>query len=137
MRTTLLAAIAALLLASPFAFSQDPASDRTLSAQGDAEAGRTVFFRCQACHRVTGGARPLAGPNLDNIFGRMAGTSDTYPPYSKAVRESGIVWSEQALNQWMADPQNFLPGNKMPFAGVRSEQDRKDLLAFLRQATEN
>lgn len=125
-----------LALTSPTAFAQDGASDRTYSTAGDAKAGRTAFFKCRACHNLDGDQNPKAGPNLDKIFGRMAGTSDSYQGYSKALRESAIVWSEAALDQWFGDPQNYLPGNKMAFAGIRSEQERKDLIAYLRDATE-
>ena len=59
-----------------------------------------------------------------------------YKGYSKALKESAIIWSETLLDQWLSNPQNFLPGNKMPFAGIRSAQDRADLMAYLREATE-
>ena len=124
----------ALAVTGP-AFAQDP-DDRTLSSQGDAGAGQLTFLKCQACHTLGDMGTATVGPNLANIFGRMAGTSDSYTGYSKALKESGIIWNEGALNEWMNDPQNFLPGNKMPFAGIRGEQERKNLLAFLRQATE-
>ena len=129
--------ISLLVMAAPVqTFAQSP-DDRALSKQGDAEAGRITFMKCQACHTLGQDGGATVGPNLANIFGRMAGTSDSYASYSKALRESGIVWSEQELDNWTRDPQNFLPGNKMPFAGIRSEQERKDLLAYLREATEN
>lgn len=111
--------------------------DTSISKNGDAEAGRIIFQQCRACHNLDGDAAPKLGPNLDNIFGRMAGTSGTYARYSKALRESGIIWSEKELDKWLADPKNYLPGNKMPFAGVRAEQARADLIAYLREATEN
>lgn len=136
MKTILFIALSAFVLIVPvLAFGED-AADTTLSAAGNAEAGRLSFLKCQACHTLGDGDGATIGPNLANIFGRMAGSSITYTTYSKALRESGIVWNEQALDQWMRDPQNFLPGNKMPFAGIRSAQERKDLLAYLRQATE-
>lgn len=125
-----------LALTSTAALAQDGASDRGYSTAGDVAAGRITFLKCRACHNLNGNQTPKAGPNLDKIFGRMAGTSDSYTGYSKALRESGINWSEAALDQWLKDPQNFLPGNKMPFAGIRSEQERKDLVAYLREATE-
>jgi len=123
------------LAASP-CLAQNGTQDFSLSAAGDAEAGRTAFLKCRACHNLEGNQVHKTGPNLDKIFGRMAGTSPDYAEYSKALSESGIVWNEAELNHWLSDPQNFLPGNKMPFAGIRSDQERKDLIAYIREATE-
>jgi len=124
-----------LALSGAKALAQNGAGDLSYSSAGDAAAGRTTFLKCRACHNLDGRQKHKTGPNLDNIFGRMAGTSPDYT-YSKALGESGIIWNEAALNQWLSDPQNFLPGNKMPFAGIRSEQERNDLIAYLREATE-
>jgi cytochrome c len=127
----------AILVFSVFAFSANGLAadgDRALSAQGDAGRGRIAFLTCQACHNLSPGGPAKLGPNLDNIFGRIAGTSPAYAGYSKALRESGIVWDERTLDEWLKNPQNVLPGTKMPFAGIRSEQERADLLAFLRAA---
>ncbi len=130
--------IAAALLGFGVAWAQDGAGgDTPLSSIGDAGAGRTVFQKCQACHSLTPRGPALAGPNLDNFFGRMAGTSANYNGYSKALMESGIIWNEWALDQWLRDPQNFLPGNKMPFAGIRTAKERADLMAYLREETED
>ena len=128
---TIFLALLIMLLGFGIAFSQDGAEDNSLSAGGDATAGKKVFLKCQACHNPGAAETHKFGPNLDNIFGRMAATSANYKGYSKALRESAIVWDEAALDQWLRDPQNFLPGNKMPFAGIRSAQDRADLMAYL------
>lgn len=128
--------LAAALFGAQMATAQD--GDTTpLSSIGNAEAGRTVFRKCQACHSLEPGGAARAGPNLDNFFGTMAGTSASYNGYSKALVESGIIWNEWVLDQWLSDPQNFLPGNKMPFAGIRSAKERADLMAYLRQETED
>ena len=84
---------------------------------------------------MTGDKRPRTGPNLDNLFGRKAGTSESYTRYSKALQEADFVWTEQLLDEWLQKPNTFLPGNKMQFAGLRKEQDRRDLMAYLREAT--
>lgn len=106
-----------------------------LSRAGDAKKGERVFGRCRACH-VVAGRQTSTGPSLQNIFGRPAGTEPGYGIYSKALRESGIVWNERTLDEWMSSPLDFLPGNKMNLAPVRNAQDRMDLLAYLREATE-
>lgn len=127
--------LAAVHFGAQVATAQD--GDTTpLSSIGNAEAGRPAFQKCQACHSLSPRGPALAGPNLDNFFGRMAGTLASYNDYSKALMESGIVWNEWALDQWLRDPQNFLPGNKMPFAGIRSAEERADLMAYLRQETQ-
>lgn len=110
--------------------------ETSISRTGNAEAGRVVFQKCGACHNLQANPAPLLGPNLDNIFGRMAGTSKNYNRYSRALKDSGIVWSEIEIDNWLSDPNNYLPGNKMPFAGLRAKQDRADLIAYLRAATE-
>lgn len=110
------------------------AGDVTLSKQGNADKGRRVFNRCKACHNLTAANRTRLGPNLDALFGRKAGTASNYK-YSRALKDADFVWTEAHLNDWLTKPNTFLPGNKMQFAGVRREQDRKDLIAYLRKAT--
>lgn len=131
-------ALASALLLAPMVVVNGPASadptDTTLSAAGDASNGKRLFNRCRACHNLTDAARTRVGPNLDGLFGRAAGKDEGYR-YSKALAEADFVWTEKELNDWLAQPRTFLPGNKMAFAGLRKEQDRKDLLAYLRTAT--
>ena len=133
-KTALLIALTAtpLLSALPAA-NADPA-DTSISAAGDATKGQRLFNRCKACHNLSATARRRIGPNLDNLFGRQAGSQDGFK-YSKALQEADFVWTEKNLDEWLAQPRTFLPGNKMAFAGLRKEQDRKDLMAYLREAT--
>ena len=115
------------------AASADPA-DTTISSQGDAEKGKRLFNRCKACHNLTATARRRIGPNLDSLFGREAGSREGFK-YSKALMDADFTWTEKNLDDWLAQPRSFLPGDKMAFAGLRKEQDRKDLMAYLRVAT--
>ncbi|GAB4143544.1 MAG: hypothetical protein Tsb0016_12690 [Sphingomonadales bacterium] len=127
-----------LMGASLPSHAQDSVEDPfALSSAGDAEKGRMVFNRCRACHVLSADApqRPT-GPHLGGIFGRQTAADPNFPRYSAALREADFAWTEQKLDQWLANPRGFLPGNKMAFAGLRNEQDRKDLIAYLRQATE-
>ncbi|MEX0298820.1 MAG: cytochrome c family protein [Kordiimonas sp.] len=110
------------------------ANDTTLSAGGNPEAGRRVFNRCKACHNLTNSGRSRLGPNLGSLFGRKAGTTEGYK-YSRALKDSDFSWTEKNLNEWLTKPNSFLPGNKMQFSGVPRESDRKNLIAYLRQAT--
>ncbi len=106
--------------------------DRTLSSAGDAVKGKRVFMRCQACHTLVAGQHRM-GPSIANLFGQKAGSAAGFPRYSSALKEADFLWTEAALDEWLASPKAFLPGNKMPFAGLRNPQDRKDLLAYLRE----
>lgn len=100
----------------------------------DYENGRRAFARCRACHTVTQGGPDMTGPNLWGVFGRQAGGRDGYN-YSKALQEAGFVWDGAQLDQWLAQPRTFLPGNKMNFPGVPDDQDRRDLIAWLKVET--
>lgn len=117
----------------PTAADDNPAST-AISVHGDAEKGKRIFNRCKACHNLTAAERSRMGPNLDGLFGRQAGSKDDYK-YSKALAEADFVWTEEKLDAWLGSPKTFLPGNKMAFAGLRKEQDRMDLMAYLRTAT--
>lgn len=128
-------AIAALFSASGLpASAQDDPSATPISSGGDAAKGKRIFARCKACHNLTAAPRSRMGPNLDGLFGRHVGAYEGYK-YSKALGEADFVWTEEKLDHWLTQPKTFVPGNKMAFAGLRKEQDRKDLLAYLRQAT--
>lgn len=137
MKKTIAAFIATAALFSvtslPAGAQDDPAAT-PISSGGDATKGQRLFARCKACHNLTSAARSRMGPNLDGLFGREAGAYEGYR-YSKALAEADFIWTEDKLDQWLAQPKTFMPGNKMAFAGLRKEQDRKDLMAYLRQAT--
>lgn len=101
-------------------------------AAGDAEAGRRGFAKCASCHQVGPSARAGFGPQLNGIIGRQAGATADYN-YSAAMKNSGIVWTEDRLAAFLKSPDEVVPGNKMRFFGIRSEQQVADLLAYLRQ----
>lgn len=133
-----LALVAALSpLAAPAVIADDDPTSTAISTGGDATKGKRLFNRCKACHNLTASDRAKLGPNLDNLFGRQAGTSESFTRYSKALTEADFVWTEEKLDAWLTSPRTFLPGNKMQFAGLRKEQDRKDLMAYLRDATKD
>ena len=95
---------------------------------GDAAAGRLVFRKCQACHSMEPG-KTLLGPSLAGILGRTAGADANYN-YSPAMKQANVVWDAKSLDAYLADPQKVVPGNKMPFPGLKTEQDRADVIAF-------
>lgn len=96
----------------------------------DLDNGRRVFARCRACHTVAEGARNMTGPNLWGVFGQPAAAREDFN-YSPALREAGFDWDAERLDQWLENPREFLPGNRMAFAGVREPDDRRDLIAWL------
>jgi len=73
--------------------------------------------------------KALLGPSLAGIIGRKAGAEANYN-YSPAMKQANIVWDAKALDAYLADPQKVVPGNKMPFPGLKTEQDRADVIAF-------
>jgi nitrite reductase (NO-forming) len=101
-------------------------------AQTDVAAGREVFRMCQACHSLDPG-RNLIGPSLAGLIGRKAGTASGFD-YSEAMKQTNITWDAKSLNAYLADPQKVVPGNKMPFGGLKSDLDRQELIAYLEVA---
>jgi cytochrome c len=104
--------------------------------EGDALAARgaAVFGTCAVCHTLTPDGGNRAGPTLFGVFGRRVGSVDGYP-YSKALLESDIVWSEETIGElFEKGPEHVVPGTKMPLQRLGSGEDRKALLHFLREA---
>ncbi|MCP3054908.1 c-type cytochrome [Aurantimonas marianensis] len=102
-------------------------------ATGDADAGKKVFNKCRACHAVGEGAANKIGPHLNELFGRAAGGLSDYK-YSAALTtagENGVVWDEATLSEFLADPKGFASGTKMGFAGLKKEDDRDNVIAYL------
>lgn len=104
-----------------------------VAADGDAVAGRQVFRKCQACHSLEQG-KNLIGPSLAGLMGRKAGSEAGYN-YSPAMKQANIVWDAKTLDTYLADPQKTVPGNKMPFPGLKTDHDRADVIAYLAQSS--
>lgn len=101
---------------------------------GDAAAGKRVFVKCMACHTVQEGQHRV-GPSLYGIVGRTAGTIEGFN-YTDANKNSGAVWTPDVLFTYLEDPVAFMPGTRMIFAGLPSEQERADLIAYLQSVSE-
>ena len=101
-------------------------------ADGDAARGENKFEECAACHKIERGENDM-GPSLHGVFGRKAGTLADFR-YSPALKRSGIVWTAQTLDTYLADPQKAVPANRMPYAGLAEASDRADLIAYLQKA---
>jgi len=98
---------------------------------GDYEKGRRIFAQCRSCHTVGAGEPNRVGPHLHGVFGRAAGSVTDFKTYSKGLKESGITWDAAAIDKWVANPRDVVPVNNMIFPGVRKEEDRRDLIAYL------
>jgi cytochrome c len=78
----------------------------------------------------------MTGPSLAGIWGRKAGTVAGFTRYSKAFKQTDIIWDEHSLDAWLANPRGYLPGNRMTFRGLPDETRRRDLIAFLGSVSE-
>jgi cytochrome c len=96
----------------------------------DVAKGEKVFKRCKACHYADK-EKNKTGPYLVDVIGRKAGSIDGYK-YSKAMRESQLVWDEATLTAYLKAPKKFLKGTKMAFAGLKKEADIKNVIAYLK-----
>ena len=105
-------------------------------AQGDIEKGKKIAKKCVACHTLKEGGKNKLGPNLFGVLGRKAGSVKGYK-YSKAMRESGIVWDEATFTDFIAKPKKVVKGTKMGFAGIKKAAKRSDLLAYFRSLHAN
>ncbi|MEO3427411.1 cytochrome c family protein [Pelagibius sp. CAU 1746] len=104
-------------------------------ADGDAEKGEKVFRKCKACHAVGEDAKNKVGPQLNGIVGATVGMVEDFK-YSDAFKEKsaeGMVWSEDNLDAYLKKPKDLIPGTKMTFAGLRKDDEREDVIAYLKQ----
>lgn len=102
-------------------------------ADGDAAKGEKVFKKCMACHNVDK-AQNKVGPHLDGVVGRAAASIADYA-YSDAMKAKGaegMMWTEDNLAKYLADPKTFVPKNKMAFVGLKKEDEIADVIAFLK-----
>lgn len=102
----------------------------TASLAADVNAGKGVFTRCAACHRVDKGGADGLGPNLFGVVGRKVGSRPAFT-YSPALKNAGFAWTPQKLDAWIQHPAAVVPGNRMAFAGIPNAKDRTDLIAYL------
>jgi len=104
-------------------------------AEGDPEEGEKVFRKCKACHMVGDNASNRVGPVLNGVVGsEIASVEDfNYSDAFMAKKEEGLVWTEEILDTYLEDPREFIPGTRMVFVGLRKEEDRQDVIAYLKQ----
>src|SRR6201996_3377870 len=98
----------------------------------DAAAGETSFKKCAPCHSIGEGAKNKVGPELNGIDGRKSGTAEGYS-YSDANKNSGITWGKDVFLEYITDPKAKIPGTKMIFPGIKNENERNNLWAYVSQ----
>jgi cytochrome c len=107
---------------------------QTFAADGNPTRGQRVFGACAACHSLQPD-QSMTGPSLANLWNRKAGRLGSFSRYSPALKSADIDWNDKTLNEWIKEPQHLVPGNEMTFPGIKDDQQRADLLAFLKEAT--
>lgn len=111
-----------------------------MAAAQDADAGKKIFKKCKACHKVGDSAKNGVGPNLNDVVGRVVGSAEGYK-YSKtfkAANAAGLVWDEASIADYIADPKKYMKAAlddpkakpKMSFR-LKDEQQRKDVAAYV------
>jgi cytochrome c len=105
----------------------------TAFADGDAAKGEKSFNKCKACHSTEAAANKV-GPYLKGVVGRAVATAEGFN-YSEAMKtfgSTGAFWDVTNLDAYLTNPKTFVPGNKMTFAGVKNDDERQNIIAFLK-----
>ena len=113
-----------------------PGAIEPLLVKASVEKGAEVFKKCASCHTIDKGGPNRVGPNLYGVVGRGKDSHPGYA-YSAAMSQKGGVWSFQDLNIYLYSPRDFVPGTKMSFAGLKNDQDRANIIAYLRAQSDS
>lgn len=101
--------------------------------EGDARRGAPLYRGCVACHSLDPGVHQ-SGPSLAGLWGKPAGKIDGFVRYSKGMKSADFVWNADTLYAWVADPRVMVPDTYMTFRGIKDDQQRADIVAFLKMA---
>ena len=102
----------------------------SIAYAADPVKGKKVFKKCVACHSLQEGKNKI-GPPLNNLLGRKAGSVEGYK-YSKAMKNSGVVWDEESLDKFLTKPRKFIKKTKMLFRGIKKKSLRDDIISYLK-----
>ncbi|EEY33608.1 MULTISPECIES: c-type cytochrome [Brucella] len=119
--------------------AKEEVSIATLLQSADPARGEVVFKRCQACHTGDKGGANKVGPHLWGVVGRPAASVEGFS-YSAAMKEFGAAgnkWDFEHLNKFLTSPKGFIKGTAMGFAGDKKDNERADLIAYLRTLSDN
>ena len=108
-----------------------------LLASASVDKGKTIAKQCQACHTFEKGGPNRVGPNLWNIVGDERGKDRGGFNFSAAMKSKGGTWTYDELNKFLTNPRGYIPGTAMTFAGLSREQQRADVIAFLRTLSDS
>jgi cytochrome c len=97
-------------------------------AAGDAERGEALYQACAACHTERADA---LGPSLKGVVGRRSAAREDFR-YSNPMKRANLVWDEENLRAYIADPQAKVRGNRMPYGGLTNPEDVDDVIAYLK-----
>lgn len=120
-------AVAATTAAAP----AGPGDIKPLLASADIEKGKNISKACTSCHSFDKGGPNRVGPNLFGVFGGNKAAHEGFA-YSDALKGKGGSWDVDALNHFLFKPKDFAPGTKMTFVGIKSDEDRAALVAWLK-----
>jgi cytochrome c len=109
-------------------------SIEALLAAADPAKGEAAFKQCQSCHTATQGGANGIGPNLYGVVGEAAAQGRGGFAFSDALKGKGGKWDDATLNEWLKNPKAYAPGTKMTFAGISNDQERADVIAYLKTA---
>ena len=129
-KATLICSIATLIAACSGSSDDEVDADPIPAVDTLMSEGKRVFSSCASCHTVNKGGGSTIGPNLWGVFDSQAASKTDFT-YSDALKNSGVVWTEESLDKYLTNPGEYLPGGTMAFPGVPADDDRKALLAFL------
>jgi cytochrome c len=96
-------------------------------------SGREVFAPCRACHSLDKNAGVMPGPSLSGLIGRAVGGDPEfqYSPVLRDAKDAGLIWTEQRLEEFLADPEGMFPGMWMSYPGIRDESERAALTRYI------